>query len=195
MPPPRRPLLGVTLGDPCGIGPEVVLRALASRRARSAARFAVFGSEKILRRVAERFDLPVPRFTKVRDAAGISPLHGPFLIDHVACRVDLAFKGRATAGGGRASVAWIVAAIDAAQEARVDAIVTAPINKEAIHKAGHDWPGHTELLAARCGANKPVMTMVGGGLRVRPARRRHARERARDDPGPSSRPAKALRGP
>ena len=162
----EKPLLGVTLGDPCGIGPEVLLRALASRRARAVARFLVFGSERILDRVACTLRLRRPRWVPL--GAGESPddRAGPFLRDAVKCPVGLAMKGRATAAGGRASIAWITAAIDAALEGTILGIVTAPINKVAVHKAGYDWPGHTELLAARTGAKKPVMTMVGGGLRA-----------------------------
>ena len=60
----------------------------------------------------------------------------------------------------------ILRAVELAQAGNVDAIVTAPINKAAIHKAGYAWPGHTEMLADRTGTKKPVMMMVGGGLRV-----------------------------
>jgi len=162
----RKPLLGITLGDPCGVGPEVIARALASRRAKTAARFLIFGSRKILARVADELGLQRPRLEEVQAAEGLDDRTGPFLLDTVACPVNLALSGRPTAAGGRASIAWITAAIDCAVEGSIDGIVTAPINKEAVHKAGYDWPGHTELLAARTGVKKPVMMMVGGGLRV-----------------------------
>ncbi len=161
-----KPLLGITLGDPCGIGPEIVLRTLATRRAKTEARFIVFGSAKVLNRVAETFDLRLPKFAAVSVEHPPGNSRGPFLVDEVPCSPDLAMKGKATAVGGRASIAWICSAIDWARAGRIEAIVTAPINKEAVLKGGHKWPGHTELLAARSGAKKPVMTMVGGGLRV-----------------------------
>ena len=161
-----KPLLAITLGDPCGIGPEVVLRALADRRARSAARFVVFGREKVLSTVAGALGLRMPRLGRITAQNDLDAGRGPWLVDEVACPAGLALKGRPTARGGRASVEWVLSAIDRALDGRVDGIVTAPINKAAIHKAGHDWPGHTEILASRCGARKPVMTMVGGGLRV-----------------------------
>jgi 4-hydroxythreonine-4-phosphate dehydrogenase len=74
----------------------------------------------------------------------------------------LALLGRATKAGGAASVAWIECAVQMALDGRIDAVVTAPISKEAIHKAGYDWPGHTEMIAESAGVHKPVMMMVGG---------------------------------
>ena len=160
------PLLGITLGDPCGIGPEVVLRALGNRRARSAARFAVFGDAAILRKVAGTFSIATPRFQIVDSPAAIADGHGPFLVEHGKCPARLALLGKATPQGGRAAIAWIELAIEWARNSFIDAIVTAPINKEAVLKAGYEWPGHTELLAVRTGTRKPVMMMVGDDLRV-----------------------------
>jgi 4-hydroxythreonine-4-phosphate dehydrogenase len=155
----RKPLIGITLGDPSGIGPEVVLRALADRRAISAARFAVFGSGAILDRVAGELRLPRRLLRPGREG-------GPSLVECGRCSARLALLGRATAPGGAASVAWIESAVRAALDGRIEAVVTAPISKEAIHKAGYDWPGHTEMIAEMSGVEKPVMMMAGGGLRV-----------------------------
>jgi len=154
-----KPLIGITLGDPSGIGPEVVLRALSDRKATSAARFVVFGSGKILDRVAGELRLPSRLLRLGREG-------GPPLLESGRCSARLAFLGRATAAGGAASVAWIESAVRMALDGRIDAVVTAPISKEAIHKAGRDWPGHTEMIAEMSGVEKPVMMMVGAGLRV-----------------------------
>jgi len=166
----RKPLIGITLGDPSGIGPEVVLRALADRRARAAARFMVFGSAALLRRVARGLHLNAPSFRRVSGGpAGGSfdvAQGGPFLMECLECPARLALLGRPTAAGGAASVAWIECAVQMALDGRIDAVVTAPISKEAIHKAGYDWPGHTEMIAESAGVRKPVMMMVGGGLRI-----------------------------
>ncbi len=161
-----KPLLGITLGDPCGIGPEVVLRALASRKARAAARFLIFGSSAILREVADKLKLRMLRLQAVSSCEEATGKPGPFVLESISCPKRLALLGKPTAVGGRASIEWIKNAIRHALDGRIGAIVTAPINKEAILKGGHNWPGHTELLAAESGAAKPVMTMVGGGLRV-----------------------------
>ena len=162
----RKPLLGLTLGDPCGIGPEIILRLLRSRKARAAADFALFGSAAVPRRVARGLRLSLPRFLPIAPGADLSPRRHPLLLDHVPCPPALALRGKATAAGGRAAVAWIAQAIAAASAGRIDAIVTAPINKHAVLKSGCHWPGHTEMLAAHTHAPKPVMMMVGGQLRV-----------------------------
>jgi 4-hydroxythreonine-4-phosphate dehydrogenase len=204
----RKPLIGITLGDPSGIGPEVVLRALADRRARAAARFMVFGSAAILRRVARGLHLDAPSFRRAsggpfdHEAGRIISLTtspqwkplpfasgkscqannasahklaaqgpfdrdaGPFLMECLECPARLALLGRPTAAGGAASVAWIECAVQMALDGRIDAVVTAPISKEAIRKAGYDWPGHTEMIAESCGVRKPVMMMCGNSLRV-----------------------------
>jgi 4-hydroxythreonine-4-phosphate dehydrogenase len=160
-----KPLIGLTLGDPSGIGPEVVLRALASRRVRAAARLMVFGSAAILRRVARRLHLDAPSF---RDASGglIGGDERPFLMECGECPAWLALLAHPTAGGGAASVAWIERAVQMALERRIDAVVTGPISKEAIHEAGYDWPGHTEMLAEMTGRHKQVMMMVADDLRI-----------------------------
>ena len=80
-------------------------------------------------------------------------------------------KGRTSQRGptkasGRAAVESVLKAIDLALKGEIDAIVTAPISKEAVKMAGYPWPGHTEILAERTGTKQPVMTMVGGGLIV-----------------------------
>jgi len=157
-----KPLIGITIGDPSGIGPEVVLRALADRRARAAARFKVFGSAAVLGRVARGLHIHEPSFRCAPDGA-IEREAGPFLMECGECPTRLALLGRATAAGGAASVAWIQCAVQMALDRRIDAVVTAPISKEAMHKAGYAWPGHTEMIAESAGVRKPVMMMVGGG--------------------------------
>ncbi len=161
----RKPLIGITIGDPSGIGPEVVLRALSNRRAREAARFMVFGSAAVLRSAAGGLGRHAPRFRRASEGP-IGRDAGPFLTECGECPGRLALLGRPTAAGGAASVAWIQCAVRMALDRRIDAVVTAPISKEAIRKAGYDWPGHTEMIAESAGVRKPVMMMVGGGLRV-----------------------------
>jgi 4-hydroxythreonine-4-phosphate dehydrogenase len=164
LPSSDKPILGITMGDPCGIGPEVVLRALADRRA-NAARFVVFGAEGVMRRVAVELGLRMPRFVNV-PANGSFDGPGPFLVECAECPEGLALKGRATARGGRAAVAFIQTAAQLAMQGRIDGIVTAPISKEAMRKAGFDFPGHTEMIAQAAGAKRPVMMMAADDLRV-----------------------------
>lgn len=126
----KKPVIGITLGDPGGIGPEVVVKAL---------------SRPSIRRLA-RFHL-IPDPTSLVSKSSFA-LHRP------------------TATSGRVAVEAVLKAIDLAIKGELDAIVTAPISKEAVRLAGYPWAGHTEILAERTGTKQPVMTMVGGGLIV-----------------------------
>jgi len=143
----RRPRLALTLGDPAGIGPEIVLKALASPLCPDAD-WVVYGPLASLAERATRFRLAF--FDRpVVDVGG-----GPF---------DF---GRVSAEAGRAAAAAVLAAAGDALGGRVDGVVTAPLHKESLRAAGHPWPGHTEMLAEAAGAADVAMMFVGGGLRV-----------------------------
>jgi len=143
--------LGLTLGDPAGIGPEVVLRALADPD-RPQAALTVYGPGQVLDERARRFGLPAI------DTAGVDlvdvPLEGPIVL------------GQVSASGGRAAAEAVLRAAKDALEGRIDALVTAPLNKESLRLAGHPWPGHTEMLAEAARVRDVAMMFVGGGLRV-----------------------------
>lgn len=142
-----RPRLALTVGDPAGIGPEIVLRALASAE-RPPGDWVVYGSEGALRARAQRFGLPFPTAAIVDVGGG-----------------DVAL-GMVSAAAGRAAADAVLRAADDAKAGRVDGIVTAPLNKESLHAAGHPWPGHTEMLAEAAGVSDVAMMFVGGPLRV-----------------------------
>jgi 4-hydroxythreonine-4-phosphate dehydrogenase len=145
-----RPRLALTLGDPAGIGPEIVLRALASRR-RPEADWSVFGPVKALEDRARRFSLPAP------------PSLGVPLVDVPG---ELPAPGVISAAGGRAAAQAVLAAVAEARQGRLDGLVTAPLHKEALAAAGFPWPGHTEMLAEAAGVSDVAMMFVGGPLRV-----------------------------
>jgi len=143
--------LALTAGDPAGIGPEVVLKALASAD-RPAATIVVYGPMSVLLARAVRLGLPPPQDLNARliDV----PLDGP---------VE---PGRTSAAAGRAAAQAVLRAVADAKRGQVDALVTAPLNKESLRAAGHPWPGHTEMLAEAAGTPDVAMMFVGGGLRV-----------------------------
>jgi 4-hydroxythreonine-4-phosphate dehydrogenase len=143
--------LAVTVGDPAGIGPEVVLRAL-SAEARPPAEVTVLGPVAVLRERARRFRLVPP------EELGVALVDVP-----PQAEVPL---GRVGAEGGRLAAEAVLAAVREAMAGRADAVVTAPLNKEALHAAGHPWPGHTEMLAEAAGVSDVAMMFVGGPLRV-----------------------------
>jgi 4-hydroxythreonine-4-phosphate dehydrogenase len=141
-----RPRLALTLGDPAGIGPEIVLRALASAE-RPPAEWILYGPQAALRSRAERFALTFPS-AQIVDVGGDVPL------------------GRVSAAGGAAAAEAVLRAAADAQAGRIDGMVTAPLNKESLRAAGHPWPGHTEMLADAAGVSDVAMMFVGGTLRV-----------------------------
>lgn len=143
--------LALTAGDPAGIGPEVLLRALAAA-GRPEADITVYGSAEILRERARRFGLPAPEACGARLVD--IPLDGAIV------------PARISAAAGHAAARAVLRAVDDAKAGRVQALVTAPLNKESLHAAGYPWPGHTELLADAAGTPDVAMMFVGGGLRV-----------------------------
>ena len=160
-----RPLVAVTMGDPAGIGAEVIVKALSDPDVRRLGRFVVYGMEESLAAAA--------------DAAGIAPYWfehpagEPLRVDSGVVVVDFPdfaagywTIARPTELGGRASLRFLEGAIAAAREEHADAIVTAPINKVSWREAGCKHPGHTELLAEAFKAKRVTMAFVGGGLRV-----------------------------
>jgi 4-hydroxythreonine-4-phosphate dehydrogenase len=146
----RRPRLALTVGDPAGIGPEIVLKALASSSC-PPAEWVVYGPLALLEERSRRFSLPA--------AATLAAA----AVDVEAAPVAL---GSVSAEGGRAAAAAVQAAVADALAGRVAGIVTAPLHKESLRAAGHPWPGHTELLAEAAGVSDVAMLFVGGGLRV-----------------------------
>jgi 4-hydroxythreonine-4-phosphate dehydrogenase len=124
-----RPRIGITVGDPAGVGPEIARKAHDDSR---------------IRELCE----PV--------------LYGP----HTATELAAFERGRVTAAAGRAAYDAVVGAVEDAKAGRIDAIATAPINKEAFAAAGLRWPGHTELLAELTGARRVRMMFYADTLNV-----------------------------
>jgi len=146
----ERPRLALTVGDPAGIGPEIVLRALASE-ACPPAEWVVYGPLASLAERARRFGLP----DVASLAAGAVDIPG-----------SLVPLGAVSAEAGRLAAAAVLTAAADARAGRVLGMVTAPLNKESLRAAGHPWPGHTEMLAEAAGVKDVAMMFVGGGLRV-----------------------------
>ena len=154
------------MGDPAGIGPEVIAKALSGSRLYKICRPLVIGSLPVMVRTIKALrlkltvlpvdghDTPAPRTGTV---AILDPLNAP---------LDPFAPGIAAAKTGAASVRFIEKAVDLAQLGCLDGIVTAPINKEAINMAGCRHPGHTELLADLTQAKESGMMIVGGPLRI-----------------------------
>lgn len=164
-----RPLLAVTLGDPAGVGPEIVLKALAHPAIHERCRALVIGDARILQRAAGIVDAsartrPLEVVGQLADAQ-FDP-DRVTVLDVANAPPEACPIGQVSAVSGRASVEYVYTACDLALQRDVDAIVTSPINKAAMNLGGYSYAGHTELLAERTRAGKVSMLLVGPSLRV-----------------------------
>ena len=158
-------VIGITMGDAGGIGPEIIVKALSDPLIRRAAKFIIFGMSELLEYAADSIEIEpywlrhqhekisrdYPRQVVVADYdeyAVPAWLHGPDKIS------------------GEASVRFCIDAIEAAREGIIDGIVTAPISKSSWNLADVDWPGHTEMLAELCKSPRKVMMFVAGPLKM-----------------------------
>ena len=158
-------VIGITMGDAAGIGPEIIVKALAEANIRKAAKFIIFGMNEQLCYAA--------------DAAEIEPFWGrhqhekisreyPYKVvvaDYDEYSVPTWVKGPSKLAG-ETSIKFCLDAIDAARDGLIDAVVTAPISKTSWKLAGAEWPGHTEMLADRCKSRRKAMMFISGPLKL-----------------------------
>lgn len=160
------PRIAVTMGDPAGIGPELCLQLLANDGVAHECVPTVFGDARVLRRVAgrlgRRWDAPVLSLDGWAKSAG--GLRRSFVVDVPCVEAGEIVPGQVDARCGEAAFRCVVASIDAALAGEVDAVTTAPLNKEALHAAGHRYPGHTEIFAERMRAERSCMTFFSEEL-------------------------------
>ena len=151
-----KPRIALTMGDPAGVGPEICLRALAEVALHDECQLVVLGDAGVLQACARVTGLPAPPLViGVNDSW--TSLAGPCVIDLGCIDAQQLAVGEVSAASGRASFAYIEAAIAAALAGQVDAVTTAPINKEAFRAAGIHYPGHTEIFAERAASNRWCM--------------------------------------
>ncbi|MEZ4725746.1 MAG: 4-hydroxythreonine-4-phosphate dehydrogenase PdxA [Caldilineaceae bacterium] len=162
-----RPLLAITLGDPAGIGPEVIVKAFHHATVYDQCRPLVIGDRRILARALNWLPEVAPTFDVVDEPAQGQYKPGMItLLDLQNADPAAIPPGQLNAAAGRAAVEYVFRACDMALAGVVDAVVTAPLNKEAMHLAGYTYAGHTELLAERTGADRVSMLLTGPQLRV-----------------------------
>lgn len=159
------PLVAVTMGDPAGIGPEIVARTFADPDFHVRNRAIAVGDAGMLERAATLLDLPlgVNQVAEPEDARFESGTADVLQVGELP--PDLPF-GRLDARAGDAAFRYVQRATNLASEGRVAAIATAPLNKEAMHLAGHEYPGHTEILARLTGTEDYAMMLVTDELKV-----------------------------
>lgn len=161
------PRIALTLGDITGIGPEIVARAVAEEQLRRSCRPLVVGHPDVFQRALTMAKTscaiqPVASLDDVDWSQSAVPCWNPSHVD-VTSVPDAMIDGRA----GRAAYDYLVAATHAALQGEIEALTTAPLNKAALHAAGLDYPGHTEILAEECGVTEFAMMLYlphGGAI-------------------------------
>jgi 4-hydroxythreonine-4-phosphate dehydrogenase len=159
--------LAITMGDPAGIGPEIILKALYTSEVQRCCAPVVIGSKSVMEAALDIVKLPL-ELRIIKSPKAVRPEKGTVEVINMddAIEQPLGEKGRPSAGGGKACAAFIRTAIDLAMNKKVGGIVTAPISKEALKMAGLRWPGHTEMLAELTSTREYAMMLIGGPLRV-----------------------------
>ncbi|GJL79459.1 MAG: 4-hydroxythreonine-4-phosphate dehydrogenase [Nitrospinaceae bacterium] len=153
------------MGDPAGVGPEIIIKAFQDKELFSLSQGIVIGDAGFLESTARQIEIPL---TVHRISSPDQAQFHPGTLDVLDLKNvpgDLK-RGRATAKGGKASVEYILRAVKLALDHQIDGITTAPINKESIHKAGFCYPGHTELLAEATNSKNVALMLAGKNLRV-----------------------------
>ena len=155
----KLPRLAITMGDPAGVGPEVCLRMLNDPEVRNEFVPTIFGDACVLRAVAQQIGVNAnaPIVDLDRWLAGEFPTGSPLVVDHGIIELCEFHPGKINAATGYAGYSYVDSAIDAALAGAVDAVTTAPLNKEAMSLAGIKFPGHTEIFAARTTSSRWCM--------------------------------------
>lgn len=155
--------IGITLGDINGIGPEVSLKATLARRWPADVQIILIGSAATTRWQAAEFGLPLPPLWDPD-----TPPRGKkvFIWDPTPQQKPVWQSGRIERDASVAAAEWVRMAVLACRAGYLDSMVTAPISKEGFHRAGIEFPGHTEMLAKLCGVKRFAMMLFGGDLRI-----------------------------
>jgi 4-hydroxythreonine-4-phosphate dehydrogenase len=160
-----RPIVAITMGDPAGVGPEIIAKAMADASVQARARVFVIGDLRRLRLAMEI----VHSTLDVRSIT--SPAEAEFEVGTIDCldvpsvSPDLPW-GRLSPEAGHAAYLYLEKAVELATAGDIDAICTAPLNKAALHAGGHSFPGHTELLAQLTGTEEVSMMLSAPRMRV-----------------------------
>ncbi len=162
----NRPILAITMGDPCGIGAEIAVKALSEKSMYEEARPLIIGDKERIRQSLAFVDIPL-KINVVTTPDDAVYEHGTLDVLHMEVPgVSELGYGKVNALAGEAAVTYIFKSIDLAKERQVDAVVTGPINKESMHMAGHHYPGHTEIFAQRTDTKDYAMMLSAEGYFV-----------------------------
>jgi 4-hydroxythreonine-4-phosphate dehydrogenase len=160
----RKPIVAITMGDPGGVGPEVIVKALANPEIRRLGRFIIYGFDELLGYAADRAEInpfwwrePHDQIHRIESGVIVADF------DDLQCPYHV---HQATAAAGEASMRFLDEAVTAVKSGLAQAIVTAPICKQSWRLAGYRFPGHTEFLAKAFNARRVTMMFAGGPFKV-----------------------------
>jgi 4-hydroxythreonine-4-phosphate dehydrogenase len=163
-----RPLIAITIGDPGGVGPEVVLKAVARPAVQGTCRPLILGDAVLLEHAASSMNLH-PELHCISDLSELKGMpSGVAILNLPGLDLDAFQPGEIRADFGRASLSYIELAIDLALTGQVAGIATGPIHKAALHLAGSPFRGHTGLLADRCGVSDVSIMLLSPGRAPQP---------------------------
>ncbi|MBI5182538.1 MAG: 4-hydroxythreonine-4-phosphate dehydrogenase PdxA [Nitrospirae bacterium] len=162
----KKPIIGITMGDPAGIGPEVIVKAFHQGKLQEFSQPIVIGDAKTIEDMANLLNVPIA-------VKASQEIKKDFLYHNTINVIDLKNIGEEqirlgfpSKVAGRSVVDYIKKAVELAMNKKIDAITTAPINKEVMNASGYPYRGHTELLAELTGTKDFGMMMVSGPLRI-----------------------------
>lgn len=163
---PERPLIGITLGDPASIGPEIVVKSLNNQEIYRLCRPLVIGDSRVVERALDTTRLKLQARPVTSPADGRYE-HGAIdLLDLRNVDIDTLEWGKVQAQAGQAAFDYIRRSIELALTSEIDAVATAPINKEALKAAGVPYIGHTEIYGDLTGTHDPLTMFETRGLRI-----------------------------
>ncbi len=162
----RRPVLGISVGDPGGIGPEITAKALNEKKIYERSRPVVVGDFRVMEDVLKFTDLKLRLnpIDKIQDVRGVHCVMDILDLKNMP-PYRLRYK-EVTADQGKASFEYVAKVIELAMDGTIDGTVTGPINKAAIHAAGHRYAGHTEIYATLTDTRDYAMMLTHGNFRV-----------------------------
>jgi 4-hydroxythreonine-4-phosphate dehydrogenase len=162
-----RPILGLTMGDPAGIGPEICLRALREPSVLKICTPVLFGDAGVIKHLSKkRFSAPKCKIVSLAEWKKLERVEAPLIVDCAAIDAKKIQPGKVSAACGKAGLVFIEESIRAALAKKIDGVVTAPIHKEALQLAGVNHPGHTEIFTALTKARRSCMMLYSDVLTV-----------------------------
>lgn len=160
-----KPVLGITMGDAAGIGAEIIVKSLSDKHLYEIAQPIVIGDKKMMQRALDLLQSSL-KINVVENLDNLNTKYGTIdLIDLDNVPADLIYS-QVDPRAGKAAYEYVEKAVQYAMENKIQAVVTAPLNKEALHAGGKMFPGHTEILAQLSGTKDYSMMLVSEKLRV-----------------------------